>query len=246
WSTVWDRCGGRSYTVAWSAPWCWGSSAGHAWSSSGAGMSRPGIGLGTSQRRREPLSQPSLLDLVDAPHAARQPGVVGHYDEARATLAVELEHQGEHRLRIRAIQVPRGLIGQDDLGLGDERPRHRRALPFAARELMRPMIEALAEPDPPQELARRLARLRYRDPAYQERHGDVLEGRELRQQMMKLVDETERTVAQLTAILFREPVNVAPIDEDLAARGPVESAQDLQQRRLARARGADDGNTLAR
>ena len=63
--------------------------------------------------------------------------------------------------------------------------------------------------------------------------------------MMKLIDEAERAVAQRAALALAE------IDEcrgrrPAPARGrPVETAQDLQQRRLARARRADDREALA-
>src|SRR4029077_12010626 len=72
-----------------------------------------------------------------------------------------------------------------------------------------------------------------------------LERRELRQQMVELVDEAERAVAQRAALAFAECMNIAAGDQHLPAARRGDSAEDLQQRRLARARGADDRHALA-
>src|SRR5579863_1303821 len=98
---------------------------------------------------------------------------------------------------------------------------------------MRPMIEALAEPDALEEPTGRLARLRHLDAAHEKGHGDVLQGGELRQEVMELVDESERAVAQLAPLLLAQAVNVASIDQHLAAGRLIEPAENLQQRGLA-------------
>src|SRR3546814_3901257 len=40
--------------------------------------------------------------------------------------------------------------------------------------------------------------------AHDQRHGHVIQGRKLRQQMMELVHETQATVTQLATLLFRK------------------------------------------
>ena len=62
-----------------------------------------------------------------------------------AELAIQLEHEREHRLGVAAIEISGGLVGQHDARIGHERARHRGALAFAARQLVRPMDQALAE-----------------------------------------------------------------------------------------------------
>src|SRR6185437_13515019 len=210
-------CGGRSSSAAWCAPSCWASSAGRAWSSSGAGRSRRGIGLVASQRLRDSLRQPALLDPVDPLHPTRETVIVGHHHEAGTPLAVELEHQGKDRLRIGAVQIAGGLIGQDDLRLCHERAGHRSALPLSAGKLVRSVLQALAEADTLQELTGCLTRLRDGSAAYEERHGNVLQRGELRKEMMELVDESQRAVAQLSPLLLPQVVNVASIDQNLTA-----------------------------
>src|ERR1019366_9490129 len=63
--------------------------------------------------------------------------------------------------------------------------------------------------------------------------------------VMKLVDEADAAIAQGPALAFRERVNIAPVDLDLAGVRSIEAAENLQQRGLARARGADDREPLA-
>ena len=59
-----------------------------------------------------------------------------------------------------------------------------------------------SRPDPLQHLLRRGARRRRRHPSDRERHRDVFERGEFRQQMMELVDEAERAVAHRAALAF--------------------------------------------
>ncbi len=63
--------------------------------------------------------------------------------------------------------------------------------------------------------------------------------------MMELVDETERTVAQLAALAIGKVRHRLAFDLDLARARRVEPAEDVQQRALAGAGRADDRERLA-
>src|SRR5262249_43386799 len=76
--------------------------------------------------------------------------------------------------------------------------------------------------------------------AHEQRHGDVLQRREFRQQMMKLVDETERAVAQYAALALAERVDVASRHPHHTGARRIEAAENLQECRFARTRSADD------
>ena len=78
------------------------------------------------------------------------------------------------------------------------------------------------------------------------RHQHVFQGREFGQQVVELEDEAERLVAQLIAALRRQVVDASAVEEDFALVGPVEGAEQVQQRALAGAGGADDAEELAR
>ena len=78
------------------------------------------------------------------------------------------------------------------------------------------------------------------------RHHHVLEGGEFRQQMVELVDEADADAADAGARLVVELRAVLPGDQHLARGRRLEQARDVQERRLARARLADQRHDLAR
>ena len=107
------------------------------------------------------------------------------------------------------------------------------------------MREAFGEPDARQQSARPLrGRARIHAP-HQQRHRHILERGELGQQVMELIDEADRAVAQMPALGIVQPVHGGPRDLHRAARRQIQSAQQLQQRGLAGPGCADDGDALA-
>src|SRR5690606_27727908 len=105
--------------------------------------------------------------------------------------------------------------------------------------------QAILEPDAREHVRGRLERGGARPAPYQQRHGDVLERAELRQQMVELVDEPEHAVAEHAALALRQASDVLAVDLDQARRRSIEAAEQVQQRALARARSADDRHLLA-
>jgi hypothetical protein len=73
------------------------------------------------------------------------PRIVRHHDQGHAALAVQF--------------APRGLVSQDQLGIVDERPGDSDALSFAPRQLRRPPMRFIREPDALKKLARPRLRL---------------------------------------------------------------------------------------
>ena len=82
--------------------------------------------------------------------------------------------------------------------------------------------------------------------AQHHRHHHVLQRGEFGQQMMELIDEAERAVAQLAARGIGELGHLLPGHIDLPRGGGIQAAQQMQQRALSRARRADNGHGLAR
>ena len=80
--------------------------------------------------------------------------------------------------------------------------------------------------------------------AYQQWHGNIFQRGEFRQQMMKLVYKTERVIAHLTALRLVHALHFLPEYLHAAAAGMIQSAEQMQQRALAGARRADDGDAL--
>ena len=178
--------------------------------------------------------------------ARRDRGIVGDDDVARPQRAVEREHQLEHRRRRMTVEVARRLIGKHACGPRHQRARERRALALAAGELARRVVEALAQAHLAQDRRGLRAGRGPCHPPDEERHRDVVDRGELHQQMMELVDEAERLVAQSAALGVGQRRHGPSHHLDFARRGRVEPAQKVQQRALARAGGADDRDDLSR
>ena len=84
-----------------------------------------------------------------------------------------------------------------------------------------------------------------RGACYVGRYHDVLQGGELRQQLVELEDETYVAVAEVGQLFVGEGGNVDGIDVHAAAVGTVQCAHDLQKGGLARSAGAHDADDLA-
>ena len=84
------------------------------------------------------------------------------------------------------------------------------------------------------------ARLGGGEAADAQRHGDVVERRELGQQMVELVDEAEMAVAPFALLGRVEGGEVAAAEIDATFGRRLEAAEQMQQRALARPRRADD------
>ena len=72
-------------------------------------------------------------------------GVVGDDQESLPRLLGQLEDELLDLLGRRGVEVARGLVAEDDVGISDQRARDRHPLALAARELRGQMVQALAE-----------------------------------------------------------------------------------------------------
>ena len=79
-----------------------------------------------------------------------------------------------------------------------------------------------------------------------DRGEDVFERRELRQQVIELKDHAEVLVAEHVAAARGEVVDAVAVEVDFAGVGRVERAEQVQQRALAAAALADDGDEARR
>src|SRR5215472_16189240 len=181
--------------------------------------------------------------------------VMLHDDEGRlgGEFANELAQLGELTLG----QAAGGLVEQQQLRPGDERPRQRDPLAHAVRQFARPRVRDLGGPHPLERLACLLAQPALvalgagqpkqrrpesrRGPQIRSGH-DVLDDRQSLEQAHSLQCPADAQPGQLVGA---QVVMAAPVDEYLALIGPDEAAQDVQKRRLAGPVGPDDTDDLA-
>src|SRR5207302_2882200 len=121
----------------------------------------------------------------------------------------------------------------------------RDALLLAAGETRRTVRLARAEADQGEKAARPLACRAARDARDHLRQHDVLESREFRQEVMELVDEAEMPATDRRAFAVGHTAALLAADQNLAAIRPLEQTRDMEERRLAGARRADQSDDLA-
>src|SRR6476659_5514740 len=116
----------------------------------------PSQGLDNPLRRAsgDLARDPTIAEEDDPPRDGRCGWIVGDEDQRLALGLVQFSKQPKHLLAGAGIEVARGLVGQHDLGLGQQGARDRSALLFPARELGGQVMRAFAESDPPEQFAR--------------------------------------------------------------------------------------------
>ena len=143
------------------------------------------------------------------------------------------------------VELAGGLVGEQEPRPVGERPRDRDPLLLAARQLVRPVARPLGEarraPAAPPPGASRSARVRADEP---QRDLDVLGRGQDRDQAERLEDERDRAPADLRRLVLAQARDLRPVDDDGAGRRLVEAAEEVEQRRLARARSAAHGEQL--
>ena len=174
----------------------------------------------------------------------RDGGVVRDEDERGAALAPEVDEDVEDRGAGRAVEVSRRLVGEEERRAGSEGARERDPLLLAAGELRRVVVAALPEADGREEVRRALAGVGVARQL--ERQEDVLPGRHVGEELVRLEDEADLPPPEEREVVLGHGVDRSPVEEDLAARGAVEAGHEAEERRLAAARRAQDGGELAR
>ena len=108
------------------------------------------------------------------------------------------------------------------------------------------MVLAPAQAEGGEELAGAAMRRRAGRAGGHLRQGDVFLRRELRQQVVELVDEAEGGAPRFGALPVRHAPAVEPVEEHAAAVRPLEQTRDVEQRRLPGAGRPDQRDDFAR
>src|SRR5690606_11201281 len=135
------------------------------------------------------------------------------------------------------VERPEGLVEQEDRGVVDERAGERDALLLAARELRGPALGEVRELDELEELQGLLARTGHLLATQPER--DVLDDAQVREERVALEHRVDRAVVRLGV------GDVLAVDEDRPRGRRLEPRDHAQGRRLAAARGAQEGEERA-
>ena len=140
-------------------------------------------------------------------------GLVGDYDERLALRVQFLEQLHDLHGRL-GVQVARRLVGQQHGGVVGERAGDGNALALAAGQLGRQVRQAMLHLHALGKLLRAARPLVWRHPEIEHRHLDVLQHRELRDEVEALEHESEvlqAMVGELVVLHARHVHAVEPV-----------------------------------
>src|SRR5690348_11499240 len=157
--------------------------------------------------------------------------VVRHHDDRLAEFADRLLQEGQDAVRGVRVEVAGGLVGEDQVGLVDQRPGAGDALLLAAGELGRAVREAVGDAQPADQVAEPLPV--DLGPGQVGREGDVLRRGQRGDQVEGLEDEADLVAAQPGEPGVVEPADLLAADERLPRRRPVQAGHAVHERRLA-------------
>src|ERR1039458_2276247 len=169
---------------------------------------------------------------------------VSHHHEDGLLPLVQFEQERSHHVGGCLVEIAGGLVAQQQQRLVDEGARQRYALLLAAGKLGRAMIEAIAQADLCQQVARTVD-VAVAIPRNQRRHQHIFEHGALRQQAVVLKDEADCPIAERRQLFLGERERIASIERDRTGSGLFQPAEDVEERALARAGRAHDGGRVA-
>ena len=138
----------------------------------------------------------AVADADLARALARDQRVVGDDQDRDSLLRVQAQQQRHHFERGVGIQGAGGLVGKQQCRLSGQGPGNGDALFLAAGELAGPMAGPVSHAHARQQRERARPQLRARNAAIYQGQADVLQGRQLRQQLEGLEYKADVFVAQ--------------------------------------------------
>ena len=197
--------------------------------------------------RRADLLDPAVVHHDDAVgHFERFFLIVRHQDAGDVNLVVQPAEPGPQALPHLGVERAERLVEQQHFGLDGQRPGQRGPLPLAAGELRREPPAEAVELHQRQQLVHAAIDFRFRRPggtrahAQAERH--VFEHAHVAEQRVMLKHEADAPLGRgaMGDVLVVEPDSRARV-----ALRRFQAGDDPQQRRLARAAGAQQRDQLA-
>src|SRR5690606_4392976 len=177
-------------------------------------------------------------------HRARQVDVVGHDQDRRVDLGIDIDQQlaqvrGTHRVQTRVR-----LVDQDDLRIQHQSPRQPGTLAHTTGDLTGQLALRAQQTREFELLHHDLPDLRLRLlRVLPQRERDVVE-QVHRPEQRTVLEQHPEQLADLVELLVRTRRDVGITDEDRTTLRPQQADQRLQEHRLTRARGAQQSTHL--
>ncbi len=174
-----------------------------------------------------------------AMRAAREFRIVRDHDDGGAHL-VDAFEQVHDLARHQRIEVARGLVREDQLGIAGNRARDRHALLLAARQLRRHVLHARRQADDLQCIGDALVAFRGLHAAIAQRHVHVVVDVEVGHEIEALEDEADLLIAQRGTRIVGKICHFHVVELVAAGLVGLEQSRNIEERGLARTRGPGD------
>ena len=188
----------------------------------------------------------AIVQTDDPARVAHHHLVVGREDERRVVLAVQLFHKFKDILARMRVEVRRRLVREYDGRLLDEGARYRDTLLLAAGHFHRAAVFHPGKADLGENREHPLVDLQVAQALHElKRKRDVLARGENGNQVIALEDKTDFLLARQVPLPAAEPRELLPVEGDLARADRIEATDQIEERRLPRARRPGEREKLA-
>ena len=130
------------------------------------------------------------------------------------------------------VEVAGGLVGEDQLGVVHQGTGHRNTLLLPSRQLRGFVPYPISKFQKIKKFLRSFESFLTTFSGDERGHRHILQRRELGQQMVELIDETDMPVSELRQLVVGQTVEIHAVNDHLSPIRLVQRADDMQQRRF--------------
>ena len=170
---------------------------------------------------------------------------MGDVEQSGVLLGHQLQHQFQDQPRVLVVQVPRGLIRQDQPRTLQESPADGDPLHLSAAQVADRIIGAIGQADPFQQLQHPRFEVTSSPVGDQCRESHVLPDRQVGQEMEELEDESDLVPAQQGPVAVRIAGQVLSQNLDSTMGRKVDARGQMKEGGLAAATSAHDGDAAS-
>ena len=154
---------------------------------------------------------------------------MGDDHECSFVFLIQFSQQGKQGFSGMRIQISRRLVRENQVRVVNERARHGHPLLFPSGQFTGFVVQAVFQTDLRQQRAGVLDTLCDWPFLHQAGQVGVFQGREFRQEVMKLKHEPDAPVSEPGKLLFRQTENILRFIAHGAVRRSIKGAQDMEQ-----------------
>src|ERR1035437_5775280 len=192
--------------------------------------------------RRHRLEQPAVAHRALPAGDGGDGRGVGDQDDGAARRVQGNQHL-EDLVARRTVEGAGGLVGEDEVGIGDQGAGDRHALLLTAGELVEPVFDTVRQPDALERLHRQPAPVG--GGAIEQGQLDVAPRRQAAEQLELLEDEPDAAVAEIGQLPFAHRLHRLAGEQVMTLGGDVETAENVHEGGLAGAGFPHHRNELA-